>query len=83
MIVCDGETSLEAVEFEGTTHGVVDLWYDVDGLLSCGYGALDTFKCPNCERRICYCAGHDRCDLCDECCIAVTHSERRRDGGGA
>jgi hypothetical protein len=30
----------------------------------------NTFECPNCERTMCYCAGHDACDLCDECCMS-------------
>lgn len=72
----------------GVTHGVTNLVVnfedDEDGFreYSCGYSSEDTFKCSNCEREMCYCAGHDAhgrslygCPRCDECCIKEATNE--------
>lgn len=68
MIFIGCVANVDPVVFGGTTHGVTDLYFDMGGLLSCGFGVLDTFDCPNCGRRMCWCAGHDACALCDQCC---------------
>jgi hypothetical protein len=61
----------------GVVHGVKAKAFALSGG-KCGYEDLvvadecSTFECPNCERHICYCMGHDGCALCDECC-AIDH----------
>lgn len=64
------------VDDRGVTHGVIDLDLDQYGKFSCGHFLDETFKCRNCRRVMCYCAGHsahnthakDACRFCDECC---------------
>ena len=45
---------------------------------NCGWEAHQTFYCPCCQTRLCYCEGHVAedgfDDLCDVCWYAVTHS---------
>jgi hypothetical protein len=60
-----------AVDEHGITHGIL-----ARGFTGCHWDPKQKFRCPNCERFICYCMGHETengalCPYCDECCNRV------------